>query len=56
MVSGEVASQTFHERRRAERMEDPEFRAAYLRAMRDLAQMETFFDAEVGVTTSHGTW
>jgi hypothetical protein len=55
MVGGEIEAQMYHERRLAERMEDPEFRVAYVNALRELTQIEPF-DPEVGVTTSHGAW
>jgi ribosome-binding protein aMBF1 (putative translation factor) len=40
MSAGEMLDTRLHERRRAERMRDPEFRAAYERAAREIAQTD----------------
>jgi ribosome-binding protein aMBF1 (putative translation factor) len=40
MSSKNVLDMSFHERRRAQRMEDPEFRAAYERSTREIEQTD----------------
>lgn len=40
MSAGEMLDTTLHERRHAERMRDPEYRAAYERAAREIAQTD----------------
>ena len=40
MSAGEMLDSTLHKRRRAERMRDPEYRAAYERASREIAQTD----------------
>jgi ribosome-binding protein aMBF1 (putative translation factor) len=41
MSGREMVDVSFHERRRAARMQDPEFRAAYERAAREIAQTDS---------------